>query len=83
MQFVEIAPDYYLNTLQVVQFRLVYAPERGGYCWVFTLTGGKNIFSIPFKSKEEARRWLGENFERLTILAEEVRNAHDGYNPSR
>jgi len=83
MEFVEIAPDYYLNAEYVVQFRLVYDPNRGGYCWVFTLSSGKNLFSIPFKSEEEAKLWLSKSFKKLTHMEEELKEQHKGYNPAR
>ncbi|NPB04958.1 MAG: hypothetical protein GXO08_01045 [Aquificae bacterium] len=82
MQFVEIAPDYFVNAAKVVQFRLLYLPERGGYCWVFTLEGGKNLFSIPFGDEEEARQWLAESFSGLSRLTERRRLEHREYDPT-
>ncbi|HIC09087.1 MAG TPA: hypothetical protein EYO62_03450 [Aquificales bacterium] len=81
MFFVEIAPDYYINAYQIGQFRLIHSPERGGFVWVFTLISGKVLFSIPFNSREEAERWLGENFGRVKILSPTLKERHVGYRP--
>lgn len=79
MQFIEIAPNFYLNSAQVVHFKLLHSPQRGGYVWVFSLTGGKVLFSIPFKSEEEARRWLEQNLNGLQHMQEDIRETHRGY----
>jgi len=81
MQFIEIAPNFYLNSSQIVQFRLVYDEARGGYCWVFTLTNGKNLFSIPFENEVKARIWLSAAFKGLNMLEEKLRKEHKEYNP--
>ena len=81
MFFVEIAPDYYINAYQIGQFRLIHSPERGGFVWVFTLTSGKVLFSIPFPTKGEAERWLGETLGRVRSLSLSLREKHKGYRP--
>ncbi len=83
MFFVEIAPDYYINARQIGQFRLIHSPERGGFVWVFTLISGKVLFSIPFKSREEAEKWLGENLgsANVKILSPTLKERHVGYRP--
>jgi len=81
MLFIEIAPDYYINVQQIGQFKLIHSPERGGFVWVFTLISGKVLFSIPFNSREEAERWLGENFEAVKILSPSLKERHVGYRP--
>ena len=80
-RYIEIAPDYYINSHQAVKFRLNYAPARGGYVWIFTLTTGKVLNSIPFPTPEEARIWLKENFEGLVEMSTAAREQHKGYRP--
>jgi hypothetical protein len=81
MKFVEIAPDYFVNADEIVQFRLVKDENRGGWCWVFTLSGGKILFSIPFGSENEAKSWLADTFENLIPLNALLRKKHAGYKP--
>jgi hypothetical protein len=81
MKFVEIAPDYFVNTNEIVQFKLVEDEHRGGWCWVFTLSSGKILFSIPFGSEGEAKTWLVDTFENLIPLSALLRKKHAGYKP--
>jgi hypothetical protein len=81
MKFVEIAPDYFVNTAYITQFRLVHAEERGGWCWVFTTSEGKLLFSIPFGDAHEAEEWLRVTFENLVQLSPALRKKHEGYKP--
>jgi len=81
MQFIEIAPHFYINSSQILQFKLVNDPARGGFVWIFTLTTGKVLFSIPFKTEKEARIWLEENLKGLQFLSETARETHRGYKP--
>lgn len=77
--FFEIAPDFYINGSQIVQFKLIRSPERGGYVWVFTLTSGKVLFSIPFRNETDARDWLRENLLDVKFLPMSLREHHRGY----
>ncbi len=81
MKFVEIAPDYFVNTAEIVQFKLVKDDERGGWCWVFTLSSGKILFSIPFGGEKEAKDWLADTFENLVNMSPLLKKKHHGYNP--
>jgi len=81
MKFVEIAPDFFLNADAIVQFKLANVPERGGWCWVFTLSSGKVLFSVPFATENEARAWLAETFENLVPMKALLKSKHGGYRP--
>jgi hypothetical protein len=81
MNFIEIAPDYFINADRVIQFKLTRSENRGGWCWVFTLSDGKILFSIPFKSEEEAQLWLRERLENLKNLSGELKEKHKNYKP--
>ena len=81
MQLIEIAPHFYINSSHVLQFKLVNDPDRGGFVWVFTLITGKVLFSIPFETERDAKKWLEENFNGLQLLTEAAREIHKGYRP--
>jgi hypothetical protein len=77
--FLEIAPNHFVNTAQIVQFKLLHSPERGGYVWVFTLSAGKILSSIPFKNEEEALQWLIRSLKGLQCLESGLKELHKGY----